>query len=395
MKRICYIIICLIFIFSFIDVLSAEENIYIKSLEIDDLSINAIEKTEPMFDGNVVNFDLEFREVGDYIKYKVVVHNSTNKEYYIKENTGFSDSNSIIYKYLAESSIRANSDSVIYLVISYDNEVNNDLFVENKYGETNKAILELVDDKGVVIKNPKTGNGSFIVIGLLFLLIISCLVLFIMNKKGINRSTFIFIICIINFIPLLVSAKDLLMVELNINVSIQTGGYHVIYNPVFNETLVNNAIINKFDIINNVESTCESLYFEGNNYEPNYVWCSYGPLLKSKKMYMPGEKVEVAKIDTYKFSSDFEPLLAECDISDDETSGVCPLYLEYVLLSPSDKSDLWIYNEKLITKAGYTFLENDFDVMNFSILGSYNSVFPYSTFTMPEHDVYFYPNFPM
>ena len=42
-----------------------------------------------------------------------------------------------------------------------------------------------------------------------------------------------------------------------------------------------------------------------------------------------------------------------------------------------------------------SFLENDFDVMNFSKLGSYNSVFPYSTFTMPEHDVYFYPNFPM
>lgn len=76
-------------------------------------------------------------------------------------------------------------------------------------------------------------------------------------------------------------------------------------------------------------------------------------------------------------------------------SVVCLLYLEYVLLLSSEKTDIWIYNEYKITEAGYTFLENDFDVMNFSKLGSFNSVFPYSIFTMPEHDVYFYPNFPM
>ena len=43
----------------------------------------------------------------------------------------------------------------------------------------------------------------------------------------------------------------------------------------------------------------------------------------------------------------------------------------------------------------YNGLDLNFDVMNFSKLGSYDSVFPYSTFTMPEHDVYFYPNFLM
>ena len=62
----------------------------------------------------------------------------------------------------------------------------------------------------------------------------------------------------------MVSAKDLLMVELNINVSIQTGGYHVIYNPRFDATLVNKTILNEFDIINDDESTCKSLYLEGN-----------------------------------------------------------------------------------------------------------------------------------
>lgn len=36
-------------------------------------------------------------------------------------------------------------------------------------------------------------------------------------------------------------------------------------------------------------------------------------------------------------------------------SVVCPLYLEYVLLLPSEKTDIWIYNEYQITKAEYTF----------------------------------------
>lgn len=395
MKKFSFIIISLIAIFSFIDVLNAEENIYIKSVEVDYSSINVIEKSKPSFDGIAVNFDLEFREVGDYVKYKVVVHNGTDEEYYVKEDTDFSNSKSFSYKYLAESSIQANSESILYLVISYDEEVDSNLIVDNKYSESNKAILELVDDKGIVIKNPKTGNGNFIIIGLSIVLIISCLVLFIINKTKVNSATFIFIFSVINFIPLFVSAASLLKLELNINVSVQTVGYYVVYNPDFDETLIDASTINQFDIINNNDTSCINIYLSDNKTIPDYIWCKEGVLLKSKKMYMPGEIAKITKINMYSLDDSLDAYLDVCLVNDSYTDALCPSFLEKTSLSLSFEHNGWVYSKYQITKAGYTFLENDLEVMNFSDIGDYNNVRFNTTFTMPEHDVYFYPNYPM
>lgn len=401
MKKIKIILIFLIISTLFITKINAEETITIESIELDYITTNAIEKSSPVIDGLSINLDVQFREVNNYIKYKLLIKNNTNEEYELKEDTSFLNNENITYKYYKEGKIKPNSENIIYLVVSYNQEVEESKFVENKYTEENKAILEIVDDSGEIIKNPKTGNDNITFIILSIVLVISCIVLFTMKKKDLNNVTFIFIMLLINCIPLIVNATQLFKLNLNVNVEITKNGYHVIYAPaMYSDEVINIKLLEDYEIIDN---KCHNIYMNGQKEKASYVICEKPVFLKSKKIYMPGDEVEMLIMQNYIIKNE------------EESSNYCTLEENNIYCSISEsagfsileKNNNWIYDKDAMTDMGYTYLEDDLEKMEFSFIidnfwdeenewskGGVEVGVP-SIFMMPEHDVFFYYEYPV
>ena len=75
----------------------AAENVNIESIELDSKSDTAEIITDASYSGLSIKFDLKFKEVNDYIKYKIVINNPTNEDYELSENNN--NSNYIKYEY--------------------------------------------------------------------------------------------------------------------------------------------------------------------------------------------------------------------------------------------------------------------------------------------------------
>ena len=74
MKKILPLII---FIILFIPNVKAENK---KSVEVDSKSNTTQEVSQPTFNNGVVNINAKFGVIEDYIKYKVIINNSTEKD---------------------------------------------------------------------------------------------------------------------------------------------------------------------------------------------------------------------------------------------------------------------------------------------------------------------------
>ena len=62
-------------------IVDAKESIEIKSIELDSKSENTIVKSEPTYSGLEMNYDLSFKTTGDYVKYKVIIKNTSDTDY--------------------------------------------------------------------------------------------------------------------------------------------------------------------------------------------------------------------------------------------------------------------------------------------------------------------------
>ena len=90
MKKIFNILLISILTVLFIPNVYAANSMEIESINLVDKSEKTTEISTPSVNGLKIGFDLSFSDVGDYAKYEVVVNNSTNKEYEIKDETTFS-----------------------------------------------------------------------------------------------------------------------------------------------------------------------------------------------------------------------------------------------------------------------------------------------------------------
>ena len=73
----CFSMIFVVF-FSITNVY-ASDGVTIKSIDLVDKSINTTEASKAKANGLSMDFDLKFKEVNDYAKYKIVVENKDNK----------------------------------------------------------------------------------------------------------------------------------------------------------------------------------------------------------------------------------------------------------------------------------------------------------------------------
>ena len=80
------------------DVVPEKTNeVYISSLRLEDQSDDVLINSVALPNGLNIDVDVRFKNVGDYVKYKVVVKNATNKDYKIDDKTRFGASEYIKY----------------------------------------------------------------------------------------------------------------------------------------------------------------------------------------------------------------------------------------------------------------------------------------------------------
>lgn len=377
MKRIKIVLLIILICSLFISNISAEETIKIKSIELEDISLNAKEIQSPTSEGLNIDTSLEFRELNSYAKYKVTIENNTDKDYFIENETYFTPSNYVKYNYYTENKIKANDTSIVYLTISYDKEVNEEEYNEGIYKEEKISSIKLLNEEGKPVTNPNTGTPLTIV-NLILLALIMLVLTTILNKTKISTLSII-LLCILS-LPHIISASEELKLNLSVKVFIQKG-YSVDYVIEYDNVLISYKELDRYDL---THSECIDVYLDEILEETKYKFCNYGIIYKGNKKYVPGENVDI--------ESGIEILNAYNSIIciEENENTICNSNKNKI-----DKENWHAYTKNNIEKYGYTYKENDMEVMNFQSDRVYiyeendaNILAPFK-FTMPEHDVLF------
>ena len=387
MKKIKYLLFTLLMGFAMITNVYAKESIEIKSITLDTKSENTVVNSEPTFSGLEMNYDLTFKQVNDFAKYKIVIENNTNKDYKVSEDKSFSISEYVTYKYESAQTIKANETTTLFVIITYNKEVDTTLLVEGKYKETNKAVLQMTDENNVPAENPKTGASNAILILLLTGVLSVCIVIMINRQQ---KSITLVILLAVCLVPMVTKAIEELKLTINVSVEIQkveetpvepdVPKYEVGYYLSAGNVIYTDDEASNYAKTSN--TSCKTVYIGTVKYND----CSK-MIYKDSFSYQAGAVANLKKI-TIKYI--FDNSINSCELQAD-TSYLCPEDLEINNLELKD----WAYDTELEID-GYTYSEDDKTVMNFDeyIVDEWESNHEFSvrgpkTFIMPAHNVIF------
>ena len=205
------IFILILFMITAIPTVSAKDfNVLIDSISLEEKSDTASDLRKATFDNLDVNFKLKFFNVGDYAKYKIVLKNGDDKDYYINNFETEKDYLKYTYSFDNDSNkLEANSTKEIYVTVTYNKKVPDSMLDGGNYTNLDVVNILITDSDGNII-NPDTGSLlSKILIGLLIVCGISCILL-IKNKK--SRLLVLFLL----LMPVVVYAKDKISINMNV-----------------------------------------------------------------------------------------------------------------------------------------------------------------------------------
>ncbi len=225
MKYIKYLLLPILLV-PFI-VLAENKNVEIKSISnYVDKSDAAEELEKPNIEGLKLGFKLKFTKQDDFIKYKFIIKNNTDKDYEIDNSSTFNEKKFIRYDYEVENNakvLKANEELSINVTITYVKELDDSEFYNGVFTETNQVSLELVNDSNEVIDNPiikmatnpETSTGSITLI-ISSIIISLLLILFIRNKRA-----KLFIIVLLLTIPITIYALEKIKIDVETYVEIK------------------------------------------------------------------------------------------------------------------------------------------------------------------------------
>ena len=389
MKKIQYFVISFFLYVILMPVVFASENIEIQSIELDSKSINTVINAEPTFNGLEMNFDLSFKTLGDSAKYKVVIKNNTDTDYKISDDSSFNQSDYVSYTYEVSDELKAKDEAIVYVTITYNKEVDSSLMIDNKYVETNKAIVQLLDNDGEIVEeqdileNPKTG-GFISMLIIMGLLVVFGILLVVFKRKDVKYMSVIFMIGI-SIIPVITYAVETIQLTIHVNVEIEQG-YEVDY--LIDEVFVKESDRDKYDLS---YAECNDVLYVGEKTDDNkYTYCR-NVILKDDKLYSYGETVELKVLKR-----------TVLEVYDQDENFYCTVESEGVYICDSSVSVLnlnissWSYNGEFMRGIGYTILDNDIEMMNFNSIdyGNWNRdkyivISAPQTFIMPNHNILF------
>ena len=384
----CFSMIFVVF-FSITNVY-ASGDVTIKSIDLVDKSINTTEASKAKANGLSMDFDLKFKEVNDYAKYKIVVENKDNKDYKISVDSNFENSKYISYKYDNADILKANSDTEFYVTVTYNKKLDESNYVDGKYSEKNSAVLKLSD----AVNNPKTFNNSWALI----ILVVMCVTLIFLFKNKKNRGLNVLILFSLLSVPLFVKAIDYLKITVNSNVVIEKG-YSVDYYAEYG--FIKASEVDNYDLSYGDCYDHEKVYVGSMNEENRYVYCE-NIIYKGKKKYAPGEKVSVSNekpvvynFDIYNCKYSDGSSVAEDSSSEEDEISLANIAAPTDIICPSPekiKFDFYLYSQKA-SNVGYPIGKDDNISMKFTnVRDNWQDdgemvLYDNSTFVMPNHKV--------
>ena len=376
MNKIKYFLFIMLFSFIIPNVF-AKETINIKSIVLDSKSETTTINSEPTFSGLEMNYDISFEEVGDFAKYKIVIENNTNKTYKVSEEKSFKLSEFVTYSYESGQELKPNTTSEIYVIIKYSYKIEDSLFVEGKYVETNNAILQMTDENNVTIVNPNTGVVSTLLI-IIFTMILAVCIVIMINKK---KPVIMIILLCIYLIPIITYATETLKLTINVQTKINDPTPHRVLYVLVRDALIKSDEVGKYDLSH---SKCSTLYKGSVAPENEYVYCNQKVIVPDEHSYKQGETVSILDITYDRINSH----MVESDFLDENgTVKNKGKIQEYYAFS-------WIYSGSQNNHYEIPTFENDKEIMNFTSITEDKwegnreiDVTTPGTFTMPYHDV--------
>ena len=162
------------------------DKISIESINLEELSDNVKENKEATASGLTINLNLSMLEVGDIVKYKMIIKNNLNEDFKL-DNKNFSiNSNYIEYSFDFDNNsniVKANSKKTVYLTVKYKYEVPIESFESGSYTENKIVTLDMLSNNTRNIgKNPKTKNYFLYMVLIILIIFIISLIFF--KKAG-------------------------------------------------------------------------------------------------------------------------------------------------------------------------------------------------------------------
>ena len=160
------------------------DKVYIDSISIDKNSnVNEIE--EATAKGKNINLTLGMSEVGDNIRYKIVVKNDSNEDYILDKNS--INISSKYMDYIIESDdnniVKKKSSKTIYLKVKYSNPVPAESFENGAFNDEINMKVNLSTNENII--NPNTGIKYILYISLIVLIMIGMFIIF--KKKRLSK----------------------------------------------------------------------------------------------------------------------------------------------------------------------------------------------------------------
>lgn len=163
---------------------------------------------------------MKFFGVNDYIKYKVIVDNPTNKDYEITSDSDLNLGEYISYDYNYENSsniIKKNSQMTMYINIKYNKEVPSNLFRNGVFNERNNITIDLGNNDRSSIVNPKTGNYLLVFIIMLIIIGVSIVVF-----SSFKNKKYYCLVIISLLLPISIYAIEKIQINIDSNVIISS-----------------------------------------------------------------------------------------------------------------------------------------------------------------------------
>ena len=250
-KMLQFIIVCILFIPLLVNAETCDnDKVTISSITLEDKSNNVEELDNATTSNNNININLNMSNVGDNIKYKFIVNNDSNDDYYLNKNSIKVSSNYIDYNIESGDNsniVKAKTAKAFYLNVLYKNQVPENAF-EN--GSFNDEITMKVNLSSENIQNPKTGIKYYLII--VFIITIMLVMTFSFKKKRKKNRFEFLIIGLALLLP--IGVKALCRVDININSNIK------IDKPIVCESFENDS----WDVIShNVKNGNDACYHVG------------------------------------------------------------------------------------------------------------------------------------
>ena len=210
-------------------------DVYIASSELIKSSDGVEEVEKPTLKDLNVKFNIKFSEVNQSIEYKLIIKNTSNKDYNISTDNSFNKSDYITYNFKYDDGsdiIKANSEEEMLVTITYTKEVPSDKLTDGKFIEDNAMSLNLSDE----ITNPTTMFQRYGVN--ILLIIITCFVaIYFLKTKNIKNSLKVLLLGLM-LIPLTARSLDSIKVTIDSHVEVEKPSEFCYETPI-NEGIVN------------------------------------------------------------------------------------------------------------------------------------------------------------